>query len=513
MPLFPRRRAPIVDASTVDLPDLQILAELVRTCTRADTYDDVVDRGFGAVVRDTGWTFGLVWHIAPGEKQLTWYRSVGSVPALLRGRSADFEYRFGEGAAGRAWATKDVVFVPDASRAEGVAARAAVAAGVVCALALPLVEDDRVVGVLEFVGDSPQDPSIVPVMSIVGCTLGQTLTRLHAVERIEASRVDLKATSAVLHNVNTAEDERAAMRAALDTIRTEFGWAYGSVWRVDERGVLAFDVESGDAGAEFREVTRTSTFAKGVGLAGRTWSTGDLVFEPDMAQVTDCVRAPAAGRAGVRAGVCLPLRIDGQIVGTMDFFSTKAMTLSEDRVEALRNTAFLVSDSLGRQRSSMRIRKAGEDLLASITEVERHVAEAARVAAEAARITHEASAVVERLASSSREIGDVVKVITGIAEQTNLLALNATIEAARAGDTGKGFAVVAGEVKDLAQETAKATEEVEEKVQAIQADASSVVQALHRVSETVARINDVQRSIGGVLGEQHRTTRSVLGHG
>ncbi len=109
------------------------------------------------------------------------------------------------------------------------AARAAVAAGVVCVLALPLVEDGRVVGVLEFVGNSPQDPSIVPVMNIVGCTLGQTLTRLHAVERIEASRVDLKATSAVLHNVNTAQEERSAMRAALDTIRTEFGWAYGSV--------------------------------------------------------------------------------------------------------------------------------------------------------------------------------------------------------------------------------------------------------------------------------------------
>ena len=110
-------------------------------------------------------------------------------------------------------------------------------------------------------------------------------------------------------------------------------------------------------------------------------------------------------------------------------------------------------------------------------------------------------------------MNDFDPVIAEIARQTNLLALNAAIEAARAGEAGKGFAVVANEVKDLARETAKATEEVGEKVAAIQTDAGSVVDALHQVAQTVERINEAQNIISGVLTEQNAVTRSVLEQG
>ena len=182
-----------------------------------------------------------------------------------------------------------------------------------------------------------------------------------------------------------------------------------------------------------------------------------------------------------------------------------------DRERALRNTAFLVANAIERHRASERTETAGQELLSSITEVERNVIEASNVAADAQRLTEEASKIVASLNTSSVEIGNVVKVITSIAEQTNLLALNATIEAARAGDAGKGFAVVANEVKDLARETAKATEEVDSKVSAIQSDAGSVVHALEGVVQTVNRINEAQNIISGVLTEQSAVTRSVLG--
>ena len=105
------------------------------------------------------------------------------------------------------------------------------------------------------------------------------------------------------------------------------------------------------------------------------------------------------------------------------------------------------------------------------------------------------------MGESSKEIGEVVKVITSIAEQTNLLALNATIEAARAGEAGKGFAVVANEVKELANQTAKATEDISKKVQSIQAGSSNAVHAIAEISEIINKINDISSTIASSVEE------------
>ncbi|MBG0816708.1 methyl-accepting chemotaxis protein [Planomonospora sp. ID82291] len=148
----------------------------------------------------------------------------------------------------------------------------------------------------------------------------------------------------------------------------------------------------------------------------------------------------------------------------------------------------------------------GEEMGAAIGEISRSTSAAASVTAEAVRVAETTSAMMAQLETSSAEIGDVVKTITSIAEQTNLLALNATIEAARAGESGKGFAVVAGEVKDLAQETAKATEDIARRVQAIQADTTAAMEAISRIGEITERINDHQAAIAAAVEEQTATT-------
>jgi methyl-accepting chemotaxis protein len=135
--------------------------------------------------------------------------------------------------------------------------------------------------------------------------------------------------------------------------------------------------------------------------------------------------------------------------------------------------------------------------------------EAARVAETAVGETESTTRTIARLGDSSREIGDVVKVITAIAAQTNLLALNATIEAARAGAAGKGFAVVAGEVKDLARETAGATEDIARRVEAIQADTAGAVAAIGRISEVIGRIDDHQRTIAAAVEQQTATVDEI----
>jgi GAF domain-containing protein len=345
-----------------------------------------------------------------------------------------------------------------------------------------------------------------------GCWRGADRRAAQAEQQADAA-LDLVAVNSVLRDLSAASTEEEAIRRALETVRREFGWAYGSFWAVDAtENVLKFGLESGSAGEEFRQVTRRATFAKGVGLAGRAWKAGQMVFVPDLGEVTDCVRAPAAQRAGVKSGVCLPLTVHGSMVGTMDFFSTEKIDLSDSRSDALRNTAFLVSQALQRVRETNRIAAAGSELVTSIEEVERNVVQATSVAGEAANLAGQAGEAVDRLAQSSAQVGDVVKVINNIADQTNLLALNATIEAARAGDAGKGFAVVAGEVKELAQGTARATEDVGGLITAIQGDAASVVQALAAIREIVDRINETQTMISGVLTEQAAVTRDIVGN-
>ncbi|NYD87278.1 methyl-accepting chemotaxis protein [Cellulomonas oligotrophica] len=160
-------------------------------------------------------------------------------------------------------------------------------------------------------------------------------------------------------------------------------------------------------------------------------------------------------------------------------------------------------------RNVQAVAAGAEEMGASIREIAQNATEATRVAQAATTAAQDANDTVSRLGTSSAEIGNVVKLITSIAEQTNLLALNATIEAARAGEAGKGFAVVAGEVKELAQETARATEDIAQRVEAIQQDTTGAVQAIGRIGDIIASINDYQMTIASAVEEQTATTNEM----
>lgn len=152
---------------------------------------------------------------------------------------------------------------------------------------------------------------------------------------------------------------------------------------------------------------------------------------------------------------------------------------------------------------------AAEQMTASIREIAHNTAEAARIATAAVSQAELANATVRKLGDSSVSIGDVVKVITTIAEQTNLLALNATIEAARAGEAGKGFAVVANEVKELAKETANATDQISQQITTIQSDTQAAVSAIGEIGRVIEQINALQTTVAGAVEEQTATTNEI----
>ncbi|HEX2870885.1 MAG TPA: PAS domain-containing methyl-accepting chemotaxis protein [Polyangiaceae bacterium] len=152
---------------------------------------------------------------------------------------------------------------------------------------------------------------------------------------------------------------------------------------------------------------------------------------------------------------------------------------------------------------------AAEEMSISVREIAKNASEAARVATSAVRVADDTNKTVSKLGESSVEIGKVIKVITSIAQQTNLLALNATIEAARAGEAGKGFAVVANEVKELAKQTAAATEDISQKIEAIQNDTKAAVSAISQIGQIIGQINEFQTTIAGAVEEQSATTNDI----
>ncbi len=187
--------------------------------------------------------------------------------------------------------------------------------------------------------------------------------------------------------------------------------------------------------------------------------------------------------------------ISQQLAGNAEETATQASVVSAASEQVSKNVGVVAASS--------------EEMLASIREIAKSANESARVARNAVGVATSTNQTIARLGDSSIEIGKVIKVITSIAQQTNLLALNATIEAARAGEAGKGFAVVANEVKELAKETAKATEEIGQKIEAIQGDSKAAVSAIGEVSAIINQINDLSNTIASAVEEQTATTNEI----
>lgn len=188
---------------------------------------------------------------------------------------------------------------------------------------------------------------------------------------------------------------------------------------------------------------------------------------------------------------------------------TTANTLSANAEEASRQSTAVAAASEQASTNVQTVASATEELSSSVSEISRQVAESTKIAGEAVAQANDTNTTIQGLAQKAQKIGDVIKLITDIASQTNLLALNATIEAARAGEAGKGFAVVAAEVKNLATQTAKATEEIGQQIAEIQQATKESVGAIEGIATTITSVNGIATTIASAVEEQGVATKEI----
>ncbi len=236
-------------------------------------------------------------------------------------------------------------------------------------------------------------------------------------------------------------------------------------------------------------------------------------------QAMQAEQAEQARRAAVEkkaAMQALADDLDRQISGVVAVVTsasgelkTSAQAMSATAEQASRQATAVAAATEEASTNVQTVASAAEELSSSVSEISRQVAESARVTAQAVGQANHTNTTIQGLATAAQKIGEVVKLISDIAGQTNLLALNATIEAARAGEAGKGFAVVASEVKALANQTAKATDEIGQQIAAIQAATANSVDAIGGIADTIGRINEIATAIASAVEEQGAATQEI----
>lgn len=261
------------------------------------------------------------------------------------------------------------------------------------------------------------------------------------------------------------------------------------VRRIHERGRVVVDAIDQAAAGDL--LTEVPVQGEGEGVMGRIASG----FNSLIRSLRGSVDSMSAGSGSLVESSSMLRRVGDEMGANATETANQAKYLSAAS-QQMSNNVQSVASSIGQ-------------LKLAVEEISQNTTEAATVASTAVVVAQGTNETVSKLGESSAEIGDVVKLITSIAEQTNLLALNATIEAARAGEAGKGFAVVANEVKELAKQTAKATDEIGHRVEAIRSDSHGAVEAIEKITSTIAQISEYQNSIATAVEEQTAMTQEI----
>ncbi|MEO8633763.1 MAG: methyl-accepting chemotaxis protein [Gemmatimonadales bacterium] len=552
-------------APTTTIADAETIVRVLDAVQRAATVKGAIAGALQVVREAQGWTYAAYLKRDPVDGLLKCAMDSGQVGEAFRQKTRAVQMQEGEALSGRAWRAGDLVVVEDFSAVPEFA-RAVVAreVGIRTAACAPMFVNGEIIGTLEFF--STELRVVLP---------GEAQALRHVAQVIAAgiARVNLARFATMLNNspVNTISADKELVVQYLNPA------AHSCLAQLEEHLTVTADLILGrpleaihptflalrerltnparlphefqlelgpetlavqvsptfDASGQFlgpmvcwEVITATLEAERAIRLAHEREREQGAVLQEKVDQMLAVVRAAAQGNLTRRVpvqgsdaigqlGEGLSVLLDGfradfrrmgEHASTLAGASEELAVVSRALAETAGRTtdeAEIVSAAAGEVSSSIQSAAAGtEELSASIKEIAHGAGEGARVAQEAVRAAAEADRAVATLGVASGEIGKVVKVITAIAQQTNLLALNATIEAARAGAAGRGFAVVANEVKELAKETARSSEDIGRKVEAIQASTTGAVAALRRIGAIIGRVADLQQGIVGAVEMQ-----------
>ena len=451
---------------------------VLLVASEASNFDNAIKAVLETVRREFGWDYGSFWRHDRDEDVLRFAQESGEVSESFRNVTMTSTFAQGVGFNGRAWKERDLVFVEDIGTMVD-CARAAVARemGVKSGVCFPILMRGQVIGTMDFFVMRTMRISAAreDTLRNVGRLISGAMERIEAAEHARETAQNTAAVNRVLVALTAVSTVDEAIHATLETIRHEFGWEYGSYWVRDVNArVLRFALDSGVMNDEFRQVTRDSTFAEGVGFNGRTWRHRDLLFVKDIGDMVDCSRAPVAKRLGVQSGVCFPIILADELVGTMDFFVKRELQLADERMDALRNVARLISGALDRISRAERERRIASDFQSAMTKLSTNLTFAS---ADIARMNAAQSTASQNQATAIAEL-------TATMAQLRHMALQSMDKAQLVIDLSDRAMSGTAEGRSVVEGTVHAMAEIREKVQHI----AQRIEALSKQSEQIGEI-------------------------